>query len=43
MMFRDIGPVRPVVDSPTLVYEVIDYILSIGTVRRVAEGRVVVR
>src|SRR3982074_1599974 len=38
VMFRDIEPVLPVADSPTLAYEVIDYIVSIGTVRTVAEG-----
>ena len=43
VMFRDIEPVLPVADSPTLAYEVIDYIVSVGTVRTVVEGRVVVR
>jgi hypothetical protein len=38
---RDIEPVLPVSDSPTLPYEVIDYVASIGTVRTVAEGRIV--
>jgi hypothetical protein len=43
-MFRDIAPVLPVADSPTLAYEVIDYVVSIGTVRtEVGGGRVVVR
>ena len=32
VMFRDIEPVLPVADSPTLAYEVIDYIVSVGTV-----------
>jgi hypothetical protein len=35
--------VLPVADSPTLAYEVIDYIVSIGTVRTVVEGRIVVK
>ena len=43
VMFRDIEPVLPVADSPTLAYEVIDYIVSIGTVRTVVEGRIVVK
>jgi 5'-nucleotidase / UDP-sugar diphosphatase len=43
VMFRDIEPVLPVPDSPTLAYEVIDYIVSVGTVRTVVEGRIVVR
>jgi 2',3'-cyclic-nucleotide 2'-phosphodiesterase (5'-nucleotidase family) len=43
VMFRDIEPVLPVADSPTLAYEVIDYIVSIGTVRTAAEGRLVVK
>jgi hypothetical protein len=42
-MFRDIEPVLPVADSPTLAYEVIDYVVSIGTVRTTAEGRIVVK
>ena len=42
-MFRDIEPVLPVADSPTLAYEVIDYVVSIGTVRTGVEGRMVVR
>ncbi|MET0925269.1 MAG: bifunctional UDP-sugar hydrolase/5'-nucleotidase, partial [Xanthobacteraceae bacterium] len=32
-MLRDIEPVLPVADSPALAYEVIDYVVSIGTVR----------
>jgi 5'-nucleotidase / UDP-sugar diphosphatase len=43
VMFRDIEPVLPVADSPTLAYEVIDYIVSVGTVRTVVEGRIVVK
>jgi 2',3'-cyclic-nucleotide 2'-phosphodiesterase (5'-nucleotidase family) len=43
VMFRDIEPVLPVADSPTLAYEVIDYIVSVGTVRSVAEGRIIVK
>ncbi len=43
VMFRDITPVLPVANSPTLAYEVIDYIVSIGTVRTVVGGRIVVR
>jgi 5'-nucleotidase/UDP-sugar diphosphatase len=43
VMFRDIEPVLPVADSPTLAYEVIDYIVSIGTVRTEVGGRVVVK
>ena len=43
VMFRDIEPVLPVADLPTLAYEVIDYIVSVGTVRTVVEGRVVAR
>ncbi len=43
VMFRDIEPVLPVADSPTLAYEVIDYIVSVGTVRTVVGGRIVVR
>jgi hypothetical protein len=42
-MFRDIEPVLPVADSPTLAYEVIDYIVSVGTVRTVVEGRILVK
>ena len=41
--FRDIEPVLPVADSPTLAYEVIDYIVSVGTVRTGVEGRIVVK
>ena len=41
--FRDIEPVLPVSDSPTIAYEVIDYIVSVGTVRTGVEGRIVVR
>ena len=41
-MFRDVKPVLPS-NSPTLAYEVIDYIVSVGTVRTVVEGRIVVR
>jgi hypothetical protein len=44
VMFRDIEPVccrSP--DSPTLAYEVIDYIVSVGTVRTVVKGRIAVR
>jgi hypothetical protein len=37
-MFRDIAPVLPVADSPTLAYEVIDYVVSIGTVRTEVGG-----
>ena len=33
VMFRDIEPALPIADSPTLAYEVIDYIVSVGTVR----------
>jgi 5'-nucleotidase / UDP-sugar diphosphatase len=43
VMFRDIEPVLPVADSPTLAYEVIDYVVSVGTVRTEVGGRVVVR
>ena len=40
---RDIEPVLPVSDSPTIAYEVIDYIASIGTIRTGAAGRIVVK
>ena len=40
---RDIEPVLPVSDSPTIAYEVIDYIASIGTIRTGAAGRFVVK
>jgi 2',3'-cyclic-nucleotide 2'-phosphodiesterase (5'-nucleotidase family) len=43
VMFRDIEPVLPVADSPTLAYEVIDYIVSIGTVRTAVEGRIALK
>ena len=43
VMFRDIEPVLPVSDSPTIAYEVIDYIVSVGTVRTGVEGRIVVK
>jgi 5'-nucleotidase/UDP-sugar diphosphatase len=42
-MLRDIEPVLPVADSPALAYEVIDYIVSIGTVRSAVEGRIVLK
>jgi hypothetical protein len=41
-VFRDIEPVLPVADSPALAHEVIDYIVSIGTVRSAVVGRIVV-
>ena len=40
---RDIEPVLLVSDSPTIAYEVIDYIASIGTIRTGAAGRIVVK
>jgi hypothetical protein len=40
---RDIEPVLPVADSPTLAYEVIDYIVSVGTVRSEVVGRIIVK
>jgi hypothetical protein len=43
VMFRDIEPVLPVADSPTLAYEVIDYIVSVGTVRSEVVGRIIVK
>ena len=43
VMFRDIEPVLPVADSPTLAYEVIDYVVSVGTVRTEVGGRIVLR
>jgi 5'-nucleotidase / UDP-sugar diphosphatase len=43
VMFRDIEPVLPVADSPTLAYEVIDYIVSVGTVRTVVAGRIALK
>jgi 5'-nucleotidase/UDP-sugar diphosphatase len=42
-MLRDIEPVLPVADSPALAYEVIDYIVSVGTVRSAPEGRIVLK
>jgi 2',3'-cyclic-nucleotide 2'-phosphodiesterase (5'-nucleotidase family) len=39
--FRDAKPVLPPADSPTIAYEVIDYIKSIGTVRTAVDGRIV--
>jgi hypothetical protein len=39
----DIEPVLPVANSLTLAHEVIDYTVSFGTVRTVAEGRLVVK
>jgi hypothetical protein len=39
--FRDAKPVLPPADSPTIAYEVIDYIKSIGTIRNAVDGRIV--
>jgi 2',3'-cyclic-nucleotide 2'-phosphodiesterase (5'-nucleotidase family) len=39
--FRDAKPVLPPADSPTIAYEVIDYIKSIGTIRTAVDGRIV--
>jgi len=39
--FRDAKPVLPPADSPTIAYEVIDYIKSIGTIRSAVDGRIV--
>ena len=39
--FRDAKPVLPPADSPTIAYEVIDYIKSIGTVRAAGDRRIV--
>jgi 2',3'-cyclic-nucleotide 2'-phosphodiesterase (5'-nucleotidase family) len=39
--FRDAKPVLPPADSPTIAYEVIDYIKSIGTIRAAVDGRIV--
>jgi hypothetical protein len=33
--------VLPPADSPTIAYEVIDYIKSIGTIRTAVDGRIV--
>ena len=41
--FRDAEPVLPPADSPTIAYEVIDYIKSIGTIRTAVDGRIVLR
>src|SRR5260370_32255841 len=37
--FRDAKPVLPPADSPTIAYEVIDYITSIGTIRAAVDWR----
>jgi hypothetical protein len=34
-------PAKPPADSPTIAYEVIDYIKSIGTIRTAVDGRIV--
>ena len=39
--FRNAKPVLPPADSPTVAYEVIDYIKSIGTIRTAVDGRIV--
>jgi hypothetical protein len=39
--FRDAKSVLPPADSPTIAYEVIDYIKSIGTIRTAVDGRIV--
>ena len=39
----DAKPVLPPADSPTIAYEVIDYIKSIGTIRTAVDGRIVLR
>ena len=39
--FRDAKPVLPPADSPTIAYEVIDYIKSVGTIRTAVDGRIV--
>src|SRR5262249_2564772 len=41
--FRDAKPVLPPADSPTVAYEVIDYIKSIGTIRTGVDGRIVLK
>lgn len=42
-MLRDIEPALPVEGSPTLAYEVIDYTVSVGTVRSEVGGRIIVK
>ena len=42
-MVRDAKPVLPPADSPTVAYEVIDYIKSIGTIRTGVDGRIVLK
>ena len=39
--FREAKPVLPPADSPTIAYEVIDYIKSTGTIRTTVDGRIV--
>jgi len=41
--FRDAKQVLPPADSPTVAYEVIDYIKSIGTIRTGVDGRIVLK
>jgi len=41
--FRDAKPVLPPADSPTVAYEVIDYIKSIGTIRTGVDGRIMLK
>ena len=41
--FRDAKPVLPIADSPLLAYEVIDYIVSVGTIRTGVDGRIVLK
>jgi 5'-nucleotidase / UDP-sugar diphosphatase len=41
--FRDAKPVLPIGDSPLLAYEVIDYIVSKGTIRTGVDGRIVLK
>src|SRR5262249_58970756 len=41
--FRDANPVLPPADSPTVAYEVIDYIKSIGTIRTGVAGWIVLK
>jgi 5'-nucleotidase / UDP-sugar diphosphatase len=41
--FRDAKPVLPPADSPTVAFEVIDYIKGIATIRTSVDGRIVLK
>jgi hypothetical protein len=41
--FRDAEPVLPPADSPTVAFEVIDYIKGIATIRTSVGGRIVLK